>query len=107
MVFSEGGILHVTLAFVNPGEQVLVPNPGYPTYTSLSKILGAEVINYDLKEDENWMPDFEALERMDLSRVKLMWTNYPNMPTGANATPEHSAVYIAFHLQNPLYKLSI
>ena len=56
-------------------------NPGYPTYTSLSKILGAEVINYDLKEDENWMPDFEALERMDLSRVKLMWTNYPNMPT--------------------------
>ena len=88
LIGSKEGILHVTLAFVNPGEQVLVPNPGYPTYTSLSKILGAEVINYDLKEDENWMPDFEALERMDLSRVKLMWTNYPNMPTGANATPE-------------------
>ena len=67
---------HVTLAFVNPGEQVLVPNPGYPTYTSLSKILGAEVINYDLKEEDGWMPDFEALEKMDLSRVKLMWTNY-------------------------------
>jgi LL-diaminopimelate aminotransferase len=67
---------------------VLVPNPGYPTYTSLSKILGAEVINYDLKEEDGWMPDFEALEKMDLSRVKLMWTNYPNMPTGANATPE-------------------
>ena len=88
LIGSKEGILHVTLALVNPGDQVLVPNPGYPTYTSLSKILGAEVINYDLKEDENWMPDFEALERMDLSRVKLMWTNYPNMPTGANATPE-------------------
>ena len=88
LIGSKEGILHVTLAFVNPGEQVLVPNPGYPTYTSLSKILGAEVINYDLKEEDGWMPDFEALEKMDLSRVKLMWTNYPNMPTGANATPE-------------------
>lgn len=88
LIGSKEGILHVTLAFVNPGEQVLVPNPGYPTYTSLSRLLGAEVINYDLKEEKGWMPDFEALERMDLSRVKLMWTNYPNMPTGANATPE-------------------
>ena len=78
----------MTLAFVNPGEQVLVPNPGYPTYTSLSKILGAEVVNYNLKEEDGWMPDFDELEKMDLSRVKLMWTNYPNMPTGANATPE-------------------
>ena len=73
---------------INPGEQVLVPNPGYPTYTSLSKILGAEVINYNLKEENGWMPDFDELEKMDMSRVKLMWTNYPNMPTGANATPE-------------------
>ena len=88
LIGSKEGILHVTLAFVNPGEQVLVPNPGYPTYTSLSQLLGAEVIYYDLKEEKGWMPDFEALERMDLSRVKLMWTNYPNMPTGANATPE-------------------
>ena len=88
LIGSKEGILHVTLAFVNPGEQVLVPNPGYPTYTSLSKILGAEVISYDLKEEDGWMPDFEALEKMDLNRVKLMWTNYPNMPTGANATPE-------------------
>lgn len=86
LIGSKEGILHVTLAFVNPGEQVLVPNPGYPTYTSLSKILGAEVINYDLKESAGWMPDFDELEKMDLSRVKLMWTNYPNMPTGANAT---------------------
>ena len=88
LIGSKEGILHVTLAFVNPGEQVLVPNPGYPTYTSLSSLLGAEVVNYDLKEENDWMPDFDALERMDLSRVKLMWTNYPNMPTGANATPE-------------------
>ena len=88
LIGSKEGILHVTLAFVNPGEQVLVPNPGYPTYTSLSRILGAEVINYDLKEENGWMPDWEQLESMDMSRVKLMWTNYPNMPTGANATPE-------------------
>ena len=88
LIGSKERILHVTLAFVNPGEQVLVPNPGYPTYTSLSKILGAEVVNYNLKEEDGWMPDFDELEKMDLSRVKLMWTNYPNMPTGANATPE-------------------
>ena len=88
LIGSKEGILHVTLAFVNPGEQVLVPNPGYPTYTSLSKILGAEVVNYNLKEENGWMPDFDELEKMDMSRVKLMWTNYPNMPTGANATPE-------------------
>lgn len=88
LIGSKEGILHVTLAFVNPGEQVLVPNPGYPTYTSLSRLLGAEVVNYNLTEENGWMPDFEELERMDLSRVKLMWTNYPNMPTGANATVE-------------------
>ena len=61
---------------------------GYPTYTSLSKILGAEVVNYNLKEEDSWMPDWEQLEALDTSRVKLMWTNYPNMPTGAPATPE-------------------
>ena len=88
LIGSKEGILHVTLAFVNPGEQVLVPSPGYPTYTSLSKILGAEIVNYNLKEDAGWMPDFDELEKTDMSRVKLMWTNYPNMPTGANATIE-------------------
>ena len=85
LIGSKEGILHVTLAFVNPGEEVLVPNPGYPTYTSLSKILGAKVVNYNLREDNGWQPDFDELEKMDLSRVKLMWTNYPNMPTGGNA----------------------
>lgn len=88
LIGSKEGILHVTLAFVNPGEQVLVPNPGYPTYTSLSKLLGTEIVNYNLREDNNWQPDFEQLEKMDLSRVRLMWTNYPNMPTGANASME-------------------
>ena len=88
LIGSKEGILHVTLAFVNPGDQVLVPNPGYPTYTALSKLLGADIINYDLREDNGWQPDFDALEQMDLSHTKLMWTNYPNMPTGANAQRE-------------------
>lgn len=88
LIGSKEGILHVTLAFVNPGEEVLVPNPGYPTYTSLSKILGAKIVNYNLREDNGWQPDFDELEKMDLSRVKLMWTNYPNMPTGGNARME-------------------
>ena len=88
LIGSKEGILHVTLAFVNPGEQVLVPNPGYPTYTALSRLLGAEVVTYDLREDNGWQPDFQALERMDLSRVRLMWTNYPNMPTGGKACRE-------------------
>ena len=88
LIGSKEGILHVTLAFVNPGDEVLVPNPGYPTYTSLSKILGANIVNYNLREDNGWQPDFEELEQMDLSKVKLMWTNYPNMPTGGRAQRE-------------------
>lgn len=88
LIGSKEGILHVTLAFVNPGDEVLVPNPGYPTYTSLSKILGAKVVNYNLREENGWQPDFDELEKTDLSKVKLMWTNYPNMPTGANAQQE-------------------
>ena len=88
LIGSKEGILHVTLAFVNPGDKVLVPNPGYPTYTSLSKILGAKIVNYDLREDNGWQPDFDELENMDLSKVKLMWTNYPNMPTGGRARRE-------------------
>lgn len=85
LIGSKEGILHVTLAFVNPGEQVLVPNPGYPTYTSLSTILGADVRYYNLREDNGWQPDFDELEHMNLSKVKLLWTNYPNMPTGGDA----------------------
>ncbi len=88
LIGSKEGILHTTLAFCNPGDEVLVPNPGYPTYTSLSKILGAKIVNYNLREDNGWQPDFEELENMNLDRVKLMWTNYPNMPTGGNARME-------------------
>ena len=88
LIGSKEGILHTTLAFCNPGDEVLVTNPGYPTYTSLSKILGAKIVNYNLREDNGWQPDFEELEKMNLDRVKLMWTNYPNMPTGGNARME-------------------
>ena len=88
LIGSKEGILHVTLAFVNPGDTVLVPNPGYPTYTSLSKLLGANVVYYNLKEDNGWQPDFDQLEEL-LSReslkCRLLWTNYPNMPTGGRA----------------------
>ena len=85
LIGSKEGILHVTLAFVNPGEKVLVPNPGYPTYTSLSRLLGCEVVNYDLLPENGWQPDFRTLEEMDLTGVKILWCNYPNMPTGAAA----------------------
>ena len=96
LIGSKEGILHVTLAFVNPGDKVLVPNPGYPTYTSLSKILGAEVVNYNLREDDGWQPDFDELESMDLTGVRLMWTNYPNMPTGAPARMETYEKLVSF-----------
>ena len=86
LIGSKEGILHITLALVNVGDKVLVPNPGYPTYTSLSRILGAEVVHYDLDENNGWQPRFDLLEQQDLSGVKLMWTNYPNMPTGAPAS---------------------
>lgn len=96
LIGSKEGILHITLAFVNPGDAVLVPNPGYPTYTSASRLCEAEIMTYDLQEDNNWQPDFDALEKMDLSRVKLMWVNYPNMPTGANGSVELFEKLVAF-----------
>ena len=88
LIGSKEGILHISLAFLNPGDGVLVPNPGYPTYSSVSNLVQARLIPYELKEELGWQPDFEELEKMDLSNVKLMWTNYPNMPTGANASVE-------------------
>lgn len=86
LIGSKEGILHISMAFINPGDGVLVPNPGYPTYTSVSRLVGAEIHTYDLDENNDWQPDFDALEKMDLSNVKLMWVNYPNMPTGANGS---------------------
>ena len=88
LIGSKEGILHITLAFVNPGDGVLVPNPGYPTYTSVSRLAGAEIFTYNLKEENAWYPVFDELESMPLDRIKLMWVNYPNMPTGAPATHE-------------------
>lgn len=96
LIGSKEGILHITLAFVNSGDKVLVPNPGYPTYTSLSKILGAEVVNYNLREDDGWQPDFNELESMDLTGVRIIWTNYPNMPTGAPARMETYKRLVSF-----------
>lgn len=88
LIGSKEGVLHISMAFLNFGDGVLVPDPGYPTYSSVSGLLRANVIPYDLLEGNNWEPDFEALEKMDMSNVKLMWVNYPNMPTGANASVE-------------------
>ena len=88
LVGSKEAILLISLAFLDKGDKVLVPDPGYPTYSSASKLVEAEIVTYDLREDNGWQPDFDALEAMDLSGVKIMWTNYPNMPTGAPASEE-------------------
>jgi aspartate/methionine/tyrosine aminotransferase len=85
---SKEGIMHISLAFLNEGDEVLIPNPGYPTYASVTELVQAKAVYYNLKEDNNWQPDFEALEKTDLSKVKLMWVGYPHMPTGANGTLE-------------------
>ena len=96
IIGSKEGIMYVTLAFCNPGDKVLIPDPGYPTYTAVNKIFGTEIVNYDLREDNGWQPDFDQLERMDLTGVKVMWTNYPNMPTGGNARMETFEKLVAF-----------
>ena len=88
LVGSKEAILLISLTYLDKGDKVLVPDPGYPTYSSASKLVEAEIIPYDLKEENEWWPDFDALEEMDLSGVKIMWTNYPNMPTGAPASEE-------------------
>lgn len=88
LIGSKEGILQISLTFLNPGDGVLVPNPGYPTYTSASRLVQAEVFPYDLTEESGWMPDFDALEKLPLDRIKLMWVNYPHMPTGTPATLE-------------------
>ena len=96
LIGSKEGILHISMAFLNPGDGVLVPNPGYPTYTSVSNLVEANVITYDLDENNAWQPDFAEIEQNDLSSVKLMWVNYPNMPTGASATVELFEKLVAF-----------
>ncbi len=93
---SKEGIMHISMAFLNKGDKVLVPNPGYPTYTSVTKLLEAKPVFYDLTEENNWEPDFIALEKMDLKKVKIMWINYPHMPTGAKASNKFYDQVIAF-----------
>ncbi|MBC7641970.1 MAG: aminotransferase class I/II-fold pyridoxal phosphate-dependent enzyme [Flavobacterium sp.] len=83
---SKEGIMHISLAFLNKGDQVLIPNPGYPTYSSVTKMVEAKPVYYDLAEKNNWEPDFETLEKKDLSKVKIMWISYPHMPTGASGS---------------------
>jgi LL-diaminopimelate aminotransferase len=93
---SKEGIMHISLAFLNEGDEVLIPNPGYPTYTSVTELVQAKTVFYDLKEHANWQPDFEELELLDLTKVKLMWVSYPHMPTGANGSVELFEKLIAF-----------
>ena len=93
---SKEGIMHISLAFLNPGDEVLIPNPGYPTYTSVTRLTGAVPRYFDLTERGGWFPNLEALEREDLSKVKLMWVNYPHMPTGATGSLEDFSGLVAF-----------
>ena len=93
---SKEGIMHISMAFLNEGDKVLIPNPGYPTYTSVTKLVGAEPILYELDEKHNWQPNLEELEQKDLSDVKIMWVNYPHMPTGTNALKETFEKLIVF-----------
>ncbi|NIJ44327.1 aspartate/methionine/tyrosine aminotransferase [Wenyingzhuangia heitensis] len=99
---SKEGIMHVSMAFLNPGDKVLIPNPGYPTYTSVTKLVGATPVFYDLLEENNWLPNFKALESQDLSKVKIMWVNYPHMPTGAIAKDNMYKELIAFAKRNKI-----
>ena len=102
LIGSKEGIMHISMAYLNEGDEVLVPNPGYPTYSSVTKLLGAKPIYYDLNAENNWMPDIMTLERSDLSRVKIMWINYPHMPTGAKADHKSLSDLVAFASRNDI-----
>ncbi len=97
---SKEGIMHISMAFLNPGDEVLIPNPGYPTYTSVTNLLGAIPVNYDLIEENNWFPDLEKLSKTNLSKVKMMWVNYPHMPTGSKPTKKLFEQLIIFAKQH-------
>ena len=99
---SKEGIVHISLAFLNEGDKVLVPNPGYPTYAAAVKLEGACVINYELSETNDWEPDFDVLEQMDLSGVKMIWTGYPHMPTGAKGSRQMFEKLVAFAKKHSL-----
>lgn len=97
---SKEGIMHIAMAYLNEGDEVLIPNPGYPTYQSVTKLVGAKGILYELDEANKWFPDFDALEKLNLDKVKLMWVNYPHMPTGAQPTTQLFKKLIAFAKQH-------
>lgn len=99
---SKEGIMHISLAFLNEGDQVLIPNPGYPTYTSVTRLVGATPVFYQLSASNNWLPDLNALEKQDMSKIKLMWVNYPHMPTGASASKKAFQDLIAFAKKHDL-----
>jgi len=97
---SKEGIMHISLAFLNPGDEALIPNPGYPTYTSVTNLVGAVPRYYDLTSNNGWFPDLEELNKQDLTKVKVMWTSYPHMPTGATASKEQLTRLVAFAKDN-------
>lgn len=99
---SKEGIMHISMAFLNPGDEVLIPNPGYPTYAAVAQLLEASVRTYQLSADGHWLPDLEALAQTDLSKVKIMWVNYPHMPTGATATEDFFKRLVAFAKQHQI-----
>lgn len=96
LIGSKEGIFHLSMAFLESGDEVLIPNPGYPAYVSNCKIAGAKPLFYELDKKNGWYPNFDELEKMDLTKVKMMWCNYPNMPTGAKATKQVFEKFIAF-----------
>ena len=99
---SKEGIMHISLAFLNPGDEVLIPDPGYPTYTSVTNIVGAKPIYFDLSEENSWLPDIDKLNQLNLTKVKLMWINYPNMPTGSDLDKVKFEELISFAKQNEI-----
>jgi LL-diaminopimelate aminotransferase len=100
LIGSKEGIMHISMTFLNEGDEVLIPNPGYPTYKSATELAGGVCINYDLLESNGWQPDFHALESRDLSKVKIMWVNYPHMPTGKSASHELFEKLVKFGIKN-------
>ncbi|MDF0708035.1 MAG: aminotransferase class I/II-fold pyridoxal phosphate-dependent enzyme [Bacteroidota bacterium] len=99
---SKEGIMHISMAFLNEGDEVLLPNPGYPTYASVTNLVGGVPVTYDLKAENGWFPDLEELSKKDLSKVKLMWISYPHMPTGATATKEQLKSLVNFAKENEI-----
>ncbi|AXT19039.1 aminotransferase class I/II-fold pyridoxal phosphate-dependent enzyme [Flavobacteriaceae bacterium AU392] len=99
---SKEGVMHISMAYLNEGDAVLIPNPGYPTYAAVTKLLGAKPMFYELDETKQWLPDLKAIEKNDLSKVKIMWVNYPHMPTGAQATHEFFEELVAFAKRNDI-----